>query len=389
MKRIICLAILAFICIPLLFSCNLNHPAVSDTEVSSEQGYIDGLRTRCSSLPTQQPESDSLRIPRPLVPDPGVTEFILPSGDSATAEELMEYMRRFPNLELMDTGSSVVSPKDYIEICKINPRTKVTSRVMFEDTLLDLCEDELDISGKIISDKELFEKLVSVIPDGKKLIMCDCGYSNTEMEQLRATYPEKDFVWRLYLGKWNLRTDDEAFGVEIYASDRYKKLTSEDIEVLKYCTNLYALDLGHQDITDISVIGGLTKLRILILVDNRISDIRPLSNLTNLQYLELFVNDIIDITPLAPCTELVDLNFGWNYVYDMTYLYRHSKLERIWLPDNRIDESRFDEIRSVFPNAKIVFEDKDSVSSGWRTHERYYKLLGIFRSRKYDFSFVK
>ena len=73
----------------------------------------------------------------------------------------------------------------------------------------------------------------------------------------------------------------------IYDYD-YVRLTSADIEVLKYCTDLQALDLGHQAITDISVIGDyLTQLRILILVDNKVNDLTPLSKLKHLHYLEL------------------------------------------------------------------------------------------------------
>ena len=64
-------------------------------------------------------------------------------------------------------------------------------------------------------------------------------------------------------------------------------MTSKDIQVLKYCTDLQALDLGHQRITDLSVIGNYLKdLRILILADNKVSDVSPLANLKHLHYLQ-------------------------------------------------------------------------------------------------------
>jgi len=171
--------------------------------------------------------------------------------------------------------------------------------------------------------------------------------------------------------------------------DNYTRLTSEDIEVLRYCTNMYALDLGHQAITDLSVIGEMKDLRVLILADNKITDLTPLANLKNLQYLELFVNRISDLSPLVSCTELVDLNFGWNSVWDVSAIYSLPKIERLWLPTNPASNSKRDEISAAFPNAQIVFEDENSISSGWRTHERYFSMRGMFNNNKYDENFVK
>ena len=70
--------------------------------------------------------------------------------------------------------------------------------------------------------------------------------------------------------------------------------------MLKYCTDLRALDIGHQAITDLSVIGEhLTELRVLIIADNKVTDLTPLSNLRHLHYLEFFVNRVSDLSPLA------------------------------------------------------------------------------------------
>jgi hypothetical protein len=248
---------------------------------------------------------------------------------------------------------------------------------------------EIDVCGNAVTDKEAFELVVSKLADGTKLIMCGCNYTNEEMGALLEKYQSIDFVWDIYLGKWSLCTDANAFSVMIYASDTYDRLTSEDIKVLEYCTNLYALDLGHQDITDLTTIGKLTDLRVLILADNKITDLTPLSNLKNLQYLELFVNSITDISPLAACTELVDLNFGWNRVYDMSGIYSLPKIERLWLPTNPVAGTKQDEIREAFPEATIIFADENSVSSGWRTHPRYFSMRDMFTYNEYYPDFVK
>ncbi|MBR6808558.1 MAG: leucine-rich repeat domain-containing protein [Clostridia bacterium] len=379
MPKIVTAMILSGIIAASLTACGLLREAaetetvtVTDTKAETE---------------TEKPTESETTEPSPnCKPD---TTLDLSGMENVDVNYLCEIMETYPNLEVLSTGETVISAEDYVQLCKMNEKVDVISKLDFEGTVLDLSASEVDISGKTVADKALFEDVLSVIPGGMKMVMCDCGYTNEEMGALREKYTGTDFVWRLYLSKWNLRTDDEAFSVMIYAADTYVPLTSEDIEVLKYCTNLYALDLGHQDITDLTPIGEITTLRVLILADNEITDVTPLGNLKELQYLELFVNRITDLTPLAQCTNLVDLNFGWNRVYDISSIYSLPNIERLWLPTNNVPYSARESITAAFPNAQIVFEDKDSVSSGWRTHERYFSMRGMFNNNKYDENFVK
>ena len=316
------------------------------------------------------------------------TDIFLEDSVSLSVGTIESYLKS-KNLKLLTSPGTTLTAEEYSSLSKKNPSARLITKVEFTDFTIDMTAAEIDISGNTVTDKEAFELVVSNLADETKLIMCDCGYTNEEMGALREKYPDVNFVWRLYLGKWSLRTDDEAFSVMIYASDTYDRLTSEDIKVLEYCTNLYAIDLGHQAITDLTTIGKLTSLRVVILADNKITDLTPLANLKNLQYLELFVNSITDLSPLAACTELVDLNFGWNRVYDMSGIYSLPKIERLWLPTNPVAGTKQDEIREAFPEATIIFADENSVSSGWRTHERYFSMRGMFTNNKYDPNFVR
>ena len=315
-------------------------------------------------------------------------EIVLESSVNLSAGTVESYLQS-KNLKLLISPGTTLTSEEYSSLFQKNPSVKLITKVDFGTFILDMTAAEIDVSGTVVNDKGTFELIVSNLADGTKLIMCDCGYTNEEMGALREKYPDVNFIWRLYLGKWSLRTDDEAFSVMIYASDTYDRLTSEDIKVLEYCTNLYAIDLGHQAITDLTTIGKLTSLRVVILADNKITDLTPLSNLKNLQYLELFVNSISDLSPLAACTELVDLNFGWNRVYDMSGIYSLPKIERLWLPTNPVAGTKQDEIREAFPEATIIFADENPVSSGWRTHERYFSMRGMFTNNKYDPNFVR
>ena len=357
----------------------------SNTEVITLAEPSEDLSSNFS--PTATSTNDITEITE-LETDSTLTELTVEKSEGMNFETLCTYLKQYKALKVLNVNGILLTSDEYNTLCEINPEVDIIATVTFESLTLDLSADEIDISNSVITDNEAFKNLLAHFPSGLKLIMCDCGFTDAEMGALREAYPHISFVWRIYLGKWNIRTDDEAFSVMIY-DDNYTRLTSEDLDVLKYCTNMYALDLGHQAITDLTVIGEMTDLRVLILADNKITDLTPLSNLKNLQYLELFVNRISDLSPLAECTELVDLNFGWNSVWDLSCIYSLPKIERLWLPTNPVGADKHGEISSVFPNAQIVFEDVNSISSGWRTHERYFSMRGMFTNNKYDVNFVK
>ena len=224
----------------------------------------------------------------------------------------------------------------------------------------------------------------------KKIDLSYSNLSNEELGNLRLALPNVRIDWVVHLGKWSVRTDAVAFSVLITQYD-YKRMTSNDIQVLKYCTELKTLDLGHQAIEDISVIGAyLQDLRILILADNKIKDISPIANLKHLHYLELFMNDITDSTPLASCTELVDLNISFNYRFsDISGILNLPKLERLWLISDRISSDSYKLIRETYPNVVLVTTGTGSTGSGWRTHERYYTMIDMYRNNYISDVFLK
>jgi Leucine-rich repeat (LRR) protein len=82
---------------------------------------------------------------------------------------------------------------------------------------------------------------------------------------------------------------------------------------LDYCKNLYFLEMGLQDISDISPLASLTKLKRLGLDQNgKICDISPLAELTELEWLNLSDNMIMDISTLQNLSKLKYLNLRYN-----------------------------------------------------------------------------
>lgn len=311
-----------------------------------------------------------------------ITELDL-SG-SPVAENLADLLKFFPLLESVNLHGTGMRREQLLELKTAYPDIVLRAEVELAGETFSTEAEELDLNSKIISDYDQFCETIALFNHLSKVEMCDCGLSNEQLGALRAAYPDTKFVWRIYLGVWSLRTDAVAFSVLI-SNFPYKPMTSEDIEVLKYCTDLQALDLGHQAITDLSVIGEyLTDLRILILADNRITDLSPLSNLPHLHYLEIFINRVKDLTPLAQCRELVDLNICWNTgLSDITPLLDLPALERLWMTHVAVSQADAGLLRETYPDAEIVNTGEGSTDQGWRTHDRYFAMIDMFYKRDY------
>ena len=164
------------------------------------------------------------------------------------------------------------------------------------------------------------------------------------------------------------------------------RLTNDDCKVLKYCTDMVALHIGHNKVTDISFLQYMPDLRILILVDNwdgdtsdhYLSDLSYVKYCKKLMYLEFFVGDVTDLSVLADLNEMVDLNISYNPVSDITPLLNYPKLERLFLEHTNVSEADYELLKKTYPDAQIVLYGEGSVDQGWRTHPRYYAMKDMY-----------
>lgn len=303
----------------------------------------------------------------------------------AVDDGLTELLKMFSHLETVDLRLTDISFDLQKQLKTAYPAVNfiwtvnILGRPYASDT------EDIDLSGGEGLTAGFVRDLMMLFSNLKRVDLSDCGLQNEELAELRTKFPDTKVVWKLYMGKWSLKTDAVAFSVLIYDYN-YTRLTSEDIEVLKYCTDLQALDLGHQAITDISVIGEyLKELRILILVDNKLSDITPLSNLTHLHYLELFVNrQLKDISPLGACRELVDLNVSYLYdLRDISALYDLPLLERVWIEHTDASAASIKRLKESHPDATVIDVGEGSVDQGWREHKRYKAMFDMFKKTDY------
>ncbi len=298
-------------------------------------------------------------------------------------ENLVSHLAHFKYLSSVDLRGHDLSIEEMVNLKKNYSQIDFHFEVPIGNQIYDSHIEDLDLSYIKITDLEDFKNRLSLLTRLKTLDMSECNLTNEQLGNLREEFPTVTIDWVIHLSKWKFRTDVTSFSVLVYRFD-YVKITSKDLEVFKYCRNLEGLDLGHQAITDISAIGKyLPDLKILILSDNRISDISPLASLTKLHYLELFINPIHDISAVSNMKELVDINLCYDKIYDYSPLYELPYLERIWLVGTGVNQQVISKLRATFPKAQIVHTGGGSTNSGFRTHERYYEMLKMFKDRYY------
>ena len=161
----------------------------------------------------------------------------------ATAKDI-DMLQYLPNLDAVELSGSEEYRK-IAEYAAAHPECAVNWTVKILDQEVSSRTTELDFSGTKIADISEIEKNLAYLPNLERLVLCDCGLSNEALDELNRKYENIKVIWRVYFGKWSVRTDATAFSTQQPEKPTYK-LTDDEVTVLKYCTDLEMLDLGHQ-----------------------------------------------------------------------------------------------------------------------------------------------
>ena len=217
------------------------------------------------------------------------------------------------------------------------------------------------------------EELVAAarcMPRLRRVDMDSCGITNARMAEIRDALPNAEVVWRIFFGvTYTLKTD----AIKVLASAPSwggKELGNEDIEVLKYCTKLKYVDIGHNEsITDLSVVRYWPDLEVLIIAMNPLGDLTPLADCENLEFLELFYSNTDDLSPLAGLKNLKHLNVGHcPFLTDISSIY-DLELERFYLGIFNfcpVPEEQVDHYRELHPDCEVDNTAWESSEAGWR-----------------------
>ena len=306
------------------------------------------------------------------------------AGQSLSADDvetLCANLHRFPALETVDltdcglTGAQIDAVRTATDAVPVYP-LELFGRTVSSDAR------EIDLSGIKIGRGGIaeLESMLGEFPRLQKVIMCDCGITNEDMASLNDRHEDIRFVWRVYFSGFSLRTDETNF---IAARVRnHFPIYSSDLEVLRYCPDLQALDLGHKQITSLNFLRYVPHLKYLILVENDINDITPIGELRELTYLEMFWTKCEDISPLRSCEALTDLNISYIYCRPekcLETLADMPQLERLWYCGNNMTAEQITGLQTALPDTEMyLLPHGESTGGTWRTHPHYYEMRDFF-----------
>lgn len=290
-------------------------------------------------------------------------ELVLSGADMTQVAARLVYL---PQVERIILAEPLPPAEDIFAFQTAHPEISLSWFVDICGHLTSWDTVELDLSGIVMEDLSAVERALPYLPGLEKVIMCDCGIPNEDMDAINRRTEGVRFVWNVAIGPYiTLRTDVTTFmptKLGIWVSDY-------ECYNLRYCTDMICLDLGHHGLTRCDFVAFMPNLKYLILADTRISDISPLEGLKELVFLELFTTRVRDYSPLLSCTSLEDLNICYTYgqpeiIAQMTWLKR-----LWWIPH---EDWRY-YLYTRLPNTKIEVRPGSSTGAGWRTGQRYYE----------------
>ncbi len=252
--------------------------------------------------------------------------------------------------------------------------------VSFGTVSFDSEAEYIDLGEQQVGERQWsqFVDFLKQFPNLKKVDMFATQVSEAQVNKLVGALPDVEFGWTLQLMKYKdkhiVRTDADYFSTRHGVCPNHN---DKDFTLIKYCTNLLALDLGHNYIRNLSFLQSMPRLRVLILGENQtLKDISPIGELQDLEYLELFWCAFRDLSPLTKLTKLMDLNICKNTVDDWRPLMEMKQLKRLWISDLRIrvsskktrkmTEAELQELREALPDTEIVSSGTDENKNGWR-----------------------
>ena len=248
--------------------------------------------------------------------------------------------------------------------------------VSTQDSIIDLSNIPMESTQEVETALGYFNNL-------ERVIMCNCGISNEEMDALCKRNPDIRFVWTVSIGPdIRLRTDAKYLMPHQYGT----KLEDSQTANLKYCIDLECIDLGHSSVSDVSFLAYMPHMKYLLLADTKVSDISAVAGMQELVFVELFITKVQDFSPLLSCPNLEDLNISYTRPNDISVLCQMTWLKTLLMKGWKNPEGEA-QIRAALPNTHLAFafeEDDSSTGNGWRKLPNYYKMRDLLGMKYLD-----
>ena len=290
--------------------------------------------------------------------------------DSVSPSELCR-IGYFDRLQLLDARDYPLCDELYDAAQMLRQSDTNAANCLFSGTLYgaEINSDtlSLDLSDQKIDDLSEFYSKLRFFPHMKKIDVGDIACPDEEMDRLNRSFPDTKIVWLVEFGRWQVRTDIKVFST-LVGNEQTMVYGQEDfLPLLTYCTDLEALDLGHNRLRDGSCLAGLSHLAILILSYNYdIKDLGFLYSLPGLIFLELRSNSgITDLEPIGSLSDLQILEIQrLSTVKNASALARCSKLELIMANDVYFIDTRPYLIQKALPDCVFDTYSDDTARQG-------------------------
>lgn len=307
------------------------------------------------------------------------------------ATALAAAANRLPNVTSIDlTGCGCTTEELLLIQSAYN--AEITSELELYGVTFDTKATELDFSDIPMDNVSEVEKMLPLLTELQKVVMCNCGIPSEEMDALWKRNPDVRFIWSVKIGKATIRTDCTNFTppkhgymangkIVDHFKDKYNRLFDEDVKELKYCVDMVCLDLGHMGISDYSFLQYMPKLKYLILADTIGTDFSYLKDLKELVFLELFLTDFKDTEVLLSLTSLEDLNIAYTDVSDIEHFKQMPWLKRLWATYSKLNYKQCRELQKYIPDTEIDCDAEHATANNWRKSKNYYDMrdyLGMY-----------
>lgn len=282
------------------------------------------------------------------------------------------FLKYLPRLREVNVSGIKVSPRlqTILDAIRAFPQIKLHCSTSVYDVPFDTETEMLDLNALKLTDLSDLDLAISLFPNLKSVEICSCPLSYETIAALNDKYPDTRVVWLLKIKKYSIRTDAQVFSTLI---DGKKLITDKLAEpIFKYCTELRALDLGHNTLRDLKPIVNLKKLHTLILADNCLSDLSPLKELQELRYVEIQWNWISNVEPLSELPLLTDLKLDRNHkIKNITLLLKCKHLEKLYISECGISDADIRRLKANLPKGcKLSYDPVHSTIVQWRMENK-------------------
>lgn len=296
-----------------------------------------------------------------------VENLVLPGMEAAALKDVLPYFTHLKTLEL----TAPLAPMEEIRpLMELAPEVAFCWDLELGGISVDESTETLDLTGIPMTVEEM-DSVLPYLLNLNYVDMTDCGISNEEMDALDMRYENIKIVWTVSIGWRKYKTDITTFmpardGMTVYNSS---------LENLRYCHDVYALDIGHMEVWDISFVAHMPHLKYLLLGDTRVYDLSPLEGLTELVYLELFMTNVSKCDALLTLTALEDLNVSYTYC-DAEVLAQMPWLKNLWWA--KPTTLAWSILPDALKDTHLEFTNKSSTGNGWRELPNYFAQRDAF-----------